>query len=120
MRLRLLPMAFTVCQVAGTEGISLSPYTFLSCTEDEISLTCPEEKAPENCLNREDGWRCFQVEGPLDFSLLGILSGIAGRLAKSGIPIYAISTYNTDYILVKAERLEEAMGALNADYEITP
>ena len=114
MRLRLLPMAFTVCQVAGTEGISFSPYTFLSCTEDEISLTCPEEKAPENCLSREDGWRCFQVEGPLDFSLVGIMARISGALAEAGIPLFAISTYNTDYIFVKEEQFEQAMERVEA------
>ena len=118
MRLRLLPMTFTVCQVKSAEEISLQPYTFLSRTAEEISLTCPTCQAPAHCLSREDGWRCFQVAGPLDFSLVGILAGIARRLAEKQIPIFALSTYNTDYILIKEEKLEEAIEALGADYEI--
>jgi len=119
MTLRLLPMNFSVCQVADAPNFALAPYTFLARTEEEISLVCPGECVPEGCLNREDGWRCFQVAGPLDFSLVGILSAIAGCLAAKQIPIFAVSTYNTAYVMVKEEKLTEARAALTeAGYEI--
>lgn len=63
---------------------------------------------------REDGWRAFRAAGPLDFSLTGILAGIASVLAAAGIPIFAVSTYDTDYVLVKTERYEAALDALRA------
>ncbi len=67
---------------------------------------------------REDGWRAFRIEGVLDFSLTGILSAISGILAENGIGIFAVSTYNTDYILVKAENLVKALDVLReAGYE---
>ena len=119
MIIRLLPMGFSVCQVETLPAAPV-PYTFIGCTEEENSLVCPTEQAPDHCLNREDGWRCFRVAGPLDFSLVGILAGIAGCLAAKKIPIFALSTYNTDYILVKEERLEESISALKTSgYEIT-
>lgn len=80
---------------------------------------CRREDTPLNTTEREDGWRAFYVEGPLDFSLTGVLSKISTVLAENGIPIFAVSTFNTDYILVKAEKREEAMEALeNAGYEV--
>ena len=119
MKIVLLPMAFSVCQVEAF-SIPRTPYTFTGCTEEENSLVCPTAQAPDHCLNREDGWRCFRVAGQLDFSLIGVLAGIAGCLAAREIPIFVLSTYNTDYILVKEERLTESISALKAaGYEIT-
>ena len=77
------------------------------------------EDAPAATLAREDGWRAFRVEGVLDFSLTGILSGLSGVLAENGIGIFAVSSYNTDYILVKAVDFARAMAALEqAGHEV--
>ena len=121
MTLELLPQKFTVCQIQCPEQADFSaPFTFLSKTDEEISLVCESEKAPHDTIHREDGWRAFRIAGTLDFSLIGILAKIAALLAAEKISIFALSTYNTDYVLVKEEKLEQALGALGkAGYIIT-
>ena len=113
MELKKLPDALTVCKLARPEDADVSKdLFFLGRTDEEISLVCRTENTPENTLAREDGWRAFRIQGVLDFSLIGILSKISGILAENGIGIFAVSTYNTDYILVKGEDLDRAMDAL--------
>ena len=69
--------------------------------------------------NRQDGWRCLRVKGPLDFSLVGILAELSGHLARAGVPIFAVSTYNTDYVLIRAPHESAARKALlAAGYEL--
>lgn len=115
MILELLPQEYAVCQLTSLQGVELSiPGVFLACTEEEISLVCPTESVPPHAAKREEGWRCLKAAGPLDFSLVGILAQIAACLAAQKIPIFALSTYNTDYILLKRERLGEALAALAA------
>lgn len=113
MTIKVLDCALSVLQITDPAQADLSrEFTFLSRTDEELSLVCPSEYAPENALQREDGWRAFRIEGVLDFSLIGILSKIATVLAEEKIGIFAISTYNTDYILVKEENLSRALNAL--------
>ena len=96
-----------------------SPFCFIGITDEENSLVCPEETVPENTLERDDGWRGFRIIGQLDFSLVGILAGISKVLAANEIGIFAISTYNTDYVLTKEENFRKALDALrDAGYEI--
>ncbi len=113
MKIKTIPCDFTVCQV---EDISLvrfdSPYCFLGKTDEETSLVCPTDAVPANTIRREDGWKAFRIEGVLDFSLVGILAKISARLADNGIPIFAVSTYNTDYILLKKEKFQEGLEVL--------
>lgn len=121
MKLKILEPEFSVCQ---TEDLSLvrfdSDFCFLSKTDDELSLVCPARDVPENTVKREDGWKAMKIEGVLDFSLIGILSGISFVLAENKIGIFVVSTYNTDYILVKSENLHRAIDVLRAaDYVIT-
>ena len=73
---------------------------------------CPAEAVPRNTVRRDDGWRGFRVQGVLDFSLIGILARIADVLAAEEISIFAVSTYNTDYILVRQNRFADAAEAL--------
>ncbi|MBN2386618.1 MAG: ACT domain-containing protein [Anaerolineales bacterium] len=82
-------------------------------SETELSIVAPESLhlAAERT---ERGWACIRVEGPLDFDLVGILAGLTGVLAEAGISLFAISTFDTDYILVKADRLDEARRALGS------
>ena len=121
MNLQLLPTGFTVCQLNCAEEADLSaPFTFFAQTDEEISLVCPTASCPRGALNRQDGWRCLRVTGVLDFSLVGILSRIAGCLAEAKVPIFAVSTYNTDYLLFREAFMETALSALTkAGYEFT-
>ena len=121
MKLKKLPYTLTVCQLATVEQIDLNAgFYFIGRTDEEISLVCRTECTPARTLEREDGWRGFRIEGTLDFSLIGILSPIAAILAENKIGIFAVSTYNTDYVLVKEENFDKAMTALGAaGYEIT-
>lgn len=121
MKLKKLPCALTVCKLETVEQIDLNAgFYFIGRTDEEISLVCRTECTPARTLEREDGWRGFRIEGTLDFSLIGILSPIAAILAENKIGIFAVSTYNTDYVLVKEENFDKAMTALGAaGYEIT-
>lgn len=120
MTLELLPHDFSVCQLNDWRDADLSaPFVFLSRTDEENSLVCPSEAMPPNALLREDGWRGMRIAGELDFSLIGILSGISALLAAQKISIFALSTYKTDYILVRRESLPAALNALRgAGYAI--
>ena len=121
MELRKLPYERTVCKVESAESIDLtSNFLFIGKTEEEISIVCETSETPNATTAREDGWKGFVIRGVLDFSLIGILSGISTVLAQNGIGIFAISTYNTDYILVKAENFEPAeLSLVAAGYDVT-
>ena len=81
-------------------------------TDEESSLVCRTEDVPDNITDREDGWKAFRIEGVLDFSLIGILAKISALLAENEIGIFVVSTFNTDYILVKSENYAKALNAL--------
>lgn len=120
MNLQVLPQAFTVCQIADLLGVDFSrDFVFVSKTDEEISLVCETEFIPANTLAREDGWRALRVCGVLEFSLVGILAKLSAILAQAGISIFAISTYNTDYLFTKADVFDRALEVLsNAGYAI--
>ena len=113
MRLERVPGVFSICKLTDFSAVDLSrPFCFAARTDRECSLVCPTEFAPEAAIERDDGWRAFRVAGQLDFSLIGILSRISGILAEAGIGIFAVSTFDTDYILTRAENYERALSAL--------
>ena len=118
--LETLRPRFSVCKVKDYSGVDLTkPFCFTGTTDEENSLVCPEALVPGNTIKRDDGWKGFRIIGQLDFSLIGILARISKILAEGGIGIFAISTYNTDYILTKEENFEKAMKVLkNAGYEV--
>jgi len=120
MELKKLDDILTVCKVASESDIDLNKdFYFLAKTDEEYSLVCITEDTPANTLERDDGWKGFRIQGKLDFSLIGILSRLAGILAENKIGIFAVSTFNTDYILVKEENFERALKALaSAGYDI--
>ena len=120
LKLRKIDYDLTVCKLKSVENFDLSQeFFFLVRTDDEVSLVCTTEHTPRNAVRRDDGWKAFRIEGVLDFSLTGILSGILAVLAEHRIAIFALSTYNTDYILVKKEKFQRALDALSeAGYEI--
>ena len=113
IKLQPLTPRFSVCKVTDYAHIDLTqPFCFAATTDEERSLVCPEALVPDNTTERDDGWRGFRVKGQLDFSLIGILARIATILAENGISIFAIATFNTDYILVKEEKFEQALSVL--------
>ena len=113
MKLKVIPLEFTVCQVEDYTMVNMDiPYCFPQKTDEENSLVCPTTAVPANTTKRDDGWKAFRIEGVLDFSLIGILAKIASILANNNISIFAISTYNTDYILIKQEQFNTALQIL--------
>ena len=114
MELKKLPYNLTVCKLPDMKEFKLkSGFYFIGKTDEEISLVCRTEDTPASATEKVDGWRAFRIEGVLDFSLVGILSEISGILAENNISIFAVSTYNTDYILIKSECFEKAMSVLS-------
>ena len=120
MKLKVFEQELCVCKVIDSSAIDFSrELTFVAITDEEISLVCPQDAIPENVLVAEPGWRAFRIEGVLDFSLVGILARVSSILAQSNVGLFAVSTFNTDYILVKANDLERALDALASNgYEI--
>ena len=110
----------SVCKVEDYSQINIChPFCFTGSTDEEFSLVCPTEMVPANMTERDDGWRAFRIVGVLDFSLIGILAGISSVLAENEIGLFAVSTFNTDYILTKEEHFERALDVLrNAGYII--
>ena len=121
MILKVLDYNITICKVNNQSDIDLSkPFYFIGKTYEELSLVCRTEDTPGNTIERNDGWKGFRIQGILDFSLVGILSKISGILAENKIGIFAVSTFNTDYILIKNENFKKALKVLtNAGYEIS-
>jgi|GEM_PF-668861 len=115
-----LKVELTVCKVEDYSKIDISqPFCFTGCTDEENSLVCPTDVVPGNTTDRDDGWRAFRIVGTLDFSLIGILARISKILASNEIGIFAISTYNTDYILIKEDNYEKALSVLkNSGYAL--
>lgn len=112
MTLKVLKAKYAVCKLNDLSEIELNgEFTSLTVTPNEISLVCEEDKVPQQCTS-EYGWKAFFIEGVLDFSLVGILADIANVLAAEKISIYAMSTYDTDYIFVKEDKLSSAISAL--------
>lgn len=121
MEIKKIDYDFSVCKVADYSLVNLdSEYSFIGKTDEEKSLVCITEDVPSNVMEREDGWKAFRIQGVLDFSLIGILSEISGILAENKIGIFAISTFNTDYVLTKKENYQRALDVLiSSGYKIT-
>ena len=116
MKLKKIDHKLTVCKITDVTSINLeSDFYFIGKTDEELSLVCKTEDTPQNTVERDDGWRGFRIQGILDFSLIGILSKLSGILAEHKIGIFAVSTYNTDYILVKEENYERALSVLTSE-----
>ena len=115
LRLAALPDPLAVCRLPADDAFPpwLPTHGFVSVTRTahELSIVCAQDAVPAG-VRRESGWRALAVEGPLDFGLTGVLASIATPLAGAGISIFAISTFDTDYVLVKAERVDDANEAL--------
>ena len=115
MEIKKIDHNFSVCQVEDYSLVNLnSEYSFIGKTDEEKSLVCITDEVPANVIQQDDGWKAFRIQGVLNFSLIGILAKIAAALADNGISIFAVSTYNTDYVFMKKENYQKALDVLNA------
>ena len=112
MELFLLDGRYAVCKLKHLGALPSDGVFFLARTDLELSLVCAEADVPADCIARENGWRALRVCGTLDFSLVGVLAELSGILAGAGIPIFCVSTYDTDYLLFKDGHLSTAKNAL--------
>jgi len=115
LTLSLLPGTFMICRL-GAEAVvpdwaSAGGLTSITRTGDELSIVCAEANVPEG-VKSDRGWRCLKVAGPLDLSLTGVLASLANPLAEARINIFAISTFDTDYLLIKEEKISRALEVL--------
>ena len=115
MELVVLTEEFSICKLMDYSKVDFSrPFVFTGSTDEEKSLVCPTGIVPSDTLERSDGWRAFRIGGVLDFSLVGILSRISAVLAENAIGLFAVSTFNTDYILTKKEDFGRALQLLSS------
>ena len=113
MELKIIDKEFAICKVEDFSQINLNDeFIFVGKTDNELSVVCEMESIPNNCTHIDRGWIGFRIQGELDFSLIGIISKLSAILAENKIGIFTVSTYDTDYILVKKEKIEEAKEAL--------
>ena len=123
LSLQILPDRMAVCRFEPTaslpDWIDVSGFCSITRSEEELTIVCRETRlAPGTTC--ESGWRCFRVQGVLDFSEIGIIFSITQPLAKSGVSVFVMSTFDTDYFLVKEKDLPKAIDALTAaGHEIT-
>jgi len=121
--LQLLVGAYAVSRLSPAEPIpewARGELLALVRTPDELSIVSAAGSVPES-VRSEPGWRAFKVAGPLDFSLVGILAALSGALAQAGITLFALSTFDTDYLLVREQDLDRAMLALESEgHRIAP
>lgn len=120
MTIKKINEDFSICKLKDFSLVRFDDeYCFASKTDEEYSLVCATKNVPQNATHCDNGWRAFRIEGVLDFSLIGILSRITALLAQNNIGLFAVSTYNTDYILVKEESFCRALAVLSHEgYEI--
>jgi hypothetical protein len=116
--LSMLPGGLFVCRLEpGTrvpdEVFDSRPLASVTHTDDEVAVVCDAEHAPRGA-RREGPWAVLRVAGPLDFSTVGILSALTSALAGAGVSVFAVSTFDTDYLLVPAGDEERAAGALTS------
>jgi hypothetical protein len=122
LTMKLFKDKYGVCRLTRNESIPKwaqdSDFFSITKTSEELSIVCHEDSIPSE-IKCERDWRILKIEGPLDFSLIGILASISTILAQKGISIFAISTYDTDYILIKNKDIDNAVESLLKErYEI--
>lgn len=120
MELITLDEEFSVSKLSSTDLVDLQKeFSFLSVTDDEISYVCKTKDVPTNVVEVEHNWKAVKINGVLDFSLIGIIAKIATLFAANKISIFVISTFNTDYILVKTKHFPGAVSLLREnDYVV--
>ena len=122
MQLRTLPETYAIVRLQpGAElpdWVDKGPFRSVTRTDNEVSVVCRDRDVPEG-ESAERGWRVIEVLGPLDFSLTGVVASLVDPLAKVEIPLFVISTFETDYVLVRGNDLDDAIEALElAGHEV--
>lgn len=121
IELQLLDLNLAIAKLSEFDNldeiIAKAKFASFTKTEDEFSLVIDIKNLPNHQFVNE-GWRAFKIIGPLDFSLVGIIQQVIRPLSKNGISIFTISTFETDYILVKKEQVERAVDVLKEKFEI--
>ena len=113
MKLEVIDCDFTICKIDNINQVDLTQeFVFLSKTPDEISLVCETKTVPPGTIKSVPGWKAIKILDTLDFSMVGVLSKISAILANSDISIFVVSTYNTDYILIKSENFDKGIHVL--------
>lgn len=115
LSLSILPETLAICRLEKDDGIPGwalgGSFVSITRTSEELSIVCTQTQVPEG-VRRDAGWRCLKVEGPLDLSATGVLASFLTPLARERISVFALSTYDTDYLLVKDQQLEKAVRVL--------
>ncbi len=113
--LYLLPQVFAICRLetesALPHWLQADHFFSITSTPDELSIVCLAESVPID-VQADRSWRCFKLQGPFEFSLTGILNSVTIPLSDADIGIFAVSTYDTDYVLVKEDALQQALSVL--------
>ena len=121
LHLEVMEERLAICRLPGDasfpDWIDTERFFSVTKTEDELSVVCPEESVPSG-IQAEKHWRALKVAGPLDFELTGIIASLVTPLAGARIPVFVISTYDTDYLMVKSGRLMEATRILSTSHTI--
>lgn len=119
MKLKVIEGEFAICRLPAGSHVPAwaidapSGLFSLTRTPEELSIVCPEALVPAGLNAKvEPAWRAIEVQGPLDFAMIGVLASLTAPLAQAGVSVFAISTFDTDYILVKQDRLADAVNAL--------
>ena len=112
--LEVLPGTFAICRLGACEQVpawATGKFVSITRTPDELSVVCPQSKVPVE-TEHEPGWRCLRIAGSLEFSIVGVIASLTGTLASASISAFVVSTFDTDYLLVKAGEFEAAVKAL--------
>lgn len=121
MKLTVFPARLAVCRLPAHADVppwSRGAFTSITRTPEELSVVCDESFVPEDVV-AERGWRALQLHGPIPFEVTGVAAALSAPLAASGISLFLISTYDTDWLLVKEAVLDRAISALqDAGFEI--
>jgi len=115
-KLELLPATFAIFRLGAAAQVpewATGEFVSITRTPDELSIVCPQGNAAEG-TQHEPGWRCLRVAGPLDFSMVGVIASLTGALAAASISVFVVSTFDTDYLLVKEGDLKAAVESLSA------
>lgn len=115
--LAVLPNLYAVCRLDASTAVpdwsQVGTFTSVTRTPHELSIVCQSTSVPTEVTALRD-WRCLRVEGPLDFALTGVMAALASPLAEASVSIFTLATYDTDYLLVRAAQLAQAIAALVA------
>ncbi len=122
LKLSVLPQTFAICRLEKNTPVPEwalrgSQFSSITASSEEISIVCDETVVPPD-VKAVKGWRAFMVEGQLDLAMTGVIASLTAPLAEAGISVFTLSTFATDYLLVKAERLDDAVDVLSAFCQI--